>query len=393
MAVHHFMDTLPSPPRLWAVTIASLTFFQLAAGTEAILIRHDRDDAQYRAEPAHFPFLAEVAAAQGTLIAPDWIITSAHVAEGVSPVSGTVRIAGRELRVRRIVFHPTWIGDLPPGLAEPEWVDLAMIQLAAPLTDVIPAQLYTGDDEDGQEVMLVGRGQTGDGRTGPRLNDRKLRVATNIVSRTDHRLLYFAFDAPPDGTRLEGIGGPGDSGGPALMSKGDVVFVLGVCYRNDGQGNDDVAFRYGTSDVYVRLSTHLGWICRILSNAMGDTIWHSVADAGWPNGELGEAAEQYFSAFASGSRDRMIAYEMKWRAKESLRGLSAEIRAEKWLTQFRRWRTLVPVYWHQPTPSMLVILARSGGQWRSVRLEMQGPVPRRVREIVIARERETDIPG
>jgi hypothetical protein len=51
--------------------------------------------------------------------------------------------------------------------------------------------------------------------------DRRLRAATNRVEKADGPFLQFRFDAPedPNVTDLEGISGPGDSGGPAYIER------------------------------------------------------------------------------------------------------------------------------------------------------------------------------
>lgn len=358
----------------------------MAADASAILIRHDRDPQRYLADPVDYPFLAEVGVAHGTLIAPDWILTAAHVANGVSLVSGSVKVGGHARRVKRIIYHPSWIGDLPEGFAEPSWVDLALIQLAEPVVGVEPVRLYERQDEEGRELVFVGRGKTGDGRGGTLKEDHKLRFATNIIIKADEHHLHMRFDEPPGGLELEGVGGPGDSGGPALMRDGGERFVVGVCFRNDGQGNPDLEFRYGTCDIYVRVSTHLDWIRRAMASKSAGSEWHDLEPGAWAKGESGKAARAFFEAFNSIDRARLIAFENKWRDAEALRAMPSETRAEMWLRQAGKWKTLTPRRWLLVTPGRLVVLAQSGNQWRSVMFEMQGPPPHRVRDIRISRE-------
>lgn len=52
-----------------------------AAAPHAIVIRHDRADAQYRALAEKFPAVSSFGrAGAATLVAPQWVVTAAHVA-------------------------------------------------------------------------------------------------------------------------------------------------------------------------------------------------------------------------------------------------------------------------------------------------------------------------
>ena len=104
------------------VLLLLFTCWVAGSTAHAIVIRHDRPDSLYLELGRRLPPLARVGLAHGTLIATDWVLTAAHVAEGVSPLSGAIEIEGQEYPVSRIVLHPTWIGDLGPGMAEPEWI-------------------------------------------------------------------------------------------------------------------------------------------------------------------------------------------------------------------------------------------------------------------------------
>lgn len=78
------------------------------------------------------------------------------------------------------------------------------------------------------------------------------------MDSADAAWLYFSFDAPPAGTKLEGAPGPGYSGGPALIQKNGKVYVAGVSSAGyDGHAGPD---SYGAIDVFTRVSTHAAWI-------------------------------------------------------------------------------------------------------------------------------------
>jgi len=82
--------------------------------SQAIVIRHDRDDARYLELGARFDTVVGIGRAHGTLIRPDWVATAAHVADSISTVSGTVRVGDRDYPIARIVYDPSWVGDDVP---------------------------------------------------------------------------------------------------------------------------------------------------------------------------------------------------------------------------------------------------------------------------------------
>jgi len=160
---------------------------------------------------------------EGTLIAPLWVLTAAHV--GVEVEAGhALTIVGADYEVEATFVHPAW----DDGASD----DIALIKLKRPVAGVDPVGLYPHQDEVGGIVTVVGRGDFGTGETGPTGNDRRVRGATNKVDGANEGLLWWRFDAPGESTgnamRLEGISGPGDSGGPAFIDVDGSRYVVGV---------------------------------------------------------------------------------------------------------------------------------------------------------------------
>jgi secreted trypsin-like serine protease len=58
---------------------------------------------------------------------------------------------------------------------------------------------------------------------------------------------------------LEGVGGPGDSGGPAYIKTDEGLFVAGVSSYGE--------WLYGDFDHYARVSTHADWIEETMKEA------------------------------------------------------------------------------------------------------------------------------
>lgn len=237
------------------VASCALVWIALSAVPDAILIRHDRPDERYRQLGERFPAVSTFGrAGAATLVAPQWVLTAAHVAVGMRR-DATIMFGGEPYAVDRIVVHPGW-KEMGPK-------DLALVRLTKAVTGILPLAVHAQADEVGQPVIFVGNGGTGTGLTGPqRPEDGIKRGATNVVDAADADWLYFVFDAPPGGTDLEGISGPGDSGGPAILERGAVASVAGVSVFGEpgAQGRGT----YGAKEGYTRVSTHVAWIRSVL---------------------------------------------------------------------------------------------------------------------------------
>ncbi|MEM7416226.1 MAG: trypsin-like serine protease [Gemmatimonadota bacterium] len=241
----------------WIIVMLS-TF----AADDEIVRRHDRPDADYLELGAQFPAVAQLGGrmGDGTLIRADWVLTAAHVADGMlRRGSRSVVLGGESYEARDIYLHPDW-GQMGPH-------DVALIQLDRPVVGVAPMALYRGDGEAGEIAIILGHGRTGDGRTGPTGEDRRRRGATNRIETADDGLLVFVFDEGPDATELEGTPAGGDSGGPALLDVDGTYLIAGVSSMG-GPGRNGPA-TYGARDYFARVSTYLGWLDGTLA---GETV-------------------------------------------------------------------------------------------------------------------------
>lgn len=219
----------------------------------SIIRRHDQPDSLYRELGRSVSSLAHLNLpdGEGTLIAPRWILTAAHVGVEVKP-GHAVTVEGTDLPVDSVILHPDWV-DGPH--------DLALLRLATPVCGTRHARLYRGSAEPGRVVLLAGRGDRGTGLTGPRENDGQVRGATNRIDEASDRWLKFAFDPPGHDrtTPLEGVSGPGDSGGPAYFHGVEGEILVGV---SSGQSTRAAGGpgRYGVIEYYVRVSRYVVWI-------------------------------------------------------------------------------------------------------------------------------------
>ncbi|UCE03305.1 MAG: trypsin-like serine protease [Candidatus Latescibacterota bacterium] len=277
----------------------------------AIVVRHDADDADYVALGSRYPAGVSVLPdGSGALVAPRFVLTAAHVAHGVANRFPRVEIEGTEYEVERVFLHPDWMGR---GAH-----DLALLRLKRGAADVACAALYRQNDEVGRVITFVGRGDTGTGTTGPMSVDRKKRGATNRIDAADADWIYFTFDAGAEATALEGVSGPGDSGGPAFAEMDGVLYVLGVSvFSFNGKPG-----RYGTREAYTRVSTHADWIDSIVAGtseepgfAPGDAqqnpaergvVRRAPTDLELSDISGGNVIAGYLQAYNSASDERML---------------------------------------------------------------------------------------
>lgn len=247
-----------------------ISAFALTIPVPAIVMRHDRDERLFLELAQRFPSVVVVRRVAnrgdlgdaGTLVAPRWVLTAAHVAAALA-VGDAIDAAGRSYSIDRVIRHPEWQTNADFKF------DIALVRLAEPVNDIAPASIYEGADELGMQVTFVGRGGQGTGLTGPIAEDGRARAATNRVDAVDGSLLRFRFDAPgdPNVTDLEGVSGPGDSGGPAFIERAGRPFVIGVSSAQDSRPAGRQQGRYGVLEYYARVSSFAPWIRATMSGA------------------------------------------------------------------------------------------------------------------------------
>ena len=196
----------------------------------------------------------------GTLIDKSWVLTAGHVAEGMfSRANGELSVYfenGSEYKVEQVFLHPNY---QPMGK-----YDLALLRLESNVDEIEPIQIYEQNDELNQLIIIAGHG---DKRAADNswIKDGNLRAYTNIVDDVNNTHIIFDYNSPEnDPTKREGTSGPGDSGGPAFIRKGDILYLAGV--SSTGEPGINGPATYGAVEYFVRVSMFQDWIKETMQN-------------------------------------------------------------------------------------------------------------------------------
>jgi len=214
----------------------------LAAGLAAalpasgILIRSDREDAEYLELATRYPSSVELnvpGGGEGVLIAPRWVLTSAQRAKALRDTKPLprLRFGEDEHEIQSFFIHPQWTSGSD--------TDVALLLLRKGVRDVEPSALYRARDEDGKTVAIAGHASA----------DRKRRAAINTVDRVDARSLGLRVKPLDNASDLQGAATAGDIGGPAFVEAPAGIFVAGILSSIAGEWQ-----------TYARVSAFVPWI-------------------------------------------------------------------------------------------------------------------------------------
>ena len=242
-----------------------IALLAVAFPPHAILIRPDRDDAEYLELATRYPSSIPLGApdGEGTLIAPRWVLTAAHMAKALQELKTAPKlsIGNASHAIEAIFIHPDW--------TKGGHSDIALLLLSAAVQGVEPTPIHRAQDEGGRTVIVVGHGYTGKIGANPARADwdGKKRAAINTVDRVTPRILGLRIKGNDDASDLQGAAAPGDSGGPAFIETKEGIFLVGVGYATDDANADGIVGNIGDWELYARVSAFAEWIDRTMWEA------------------------------------------------------------------------------------------------------------------------------
>jgi Trypsin len=257
----------------------------LACAANMIIIRQDVPDAEYRAlalQPQFVPaarILVETGSGSGSgvLVAPQWVVTAAHVVTPFVPAQLKVQLGDGLYRVIRVVVHPQHA--LHNGFAKAPF-DQALLQLERP-SRIMPAEIDAQLPDTGVVATMVGYGVGG---VGARDSTGTLRAATNRIDQVGGNrgaiplganLLLMDFDVPghPEANvlgpvapePLEGMASGGDSGGGLFIQRNNRWVLTGTFAASSANVAAIVSRTFaGGTNIFVGIAANREWMQKVM---------------------------------------------------------------------------------------------------------------------------------
>lgn len=187
-----------------------------------------------------FAMVGQIDGGCAVLVAPEYIVTAAHVAHG-----DVFLLWGESYGISNTWFHPLY--------------DLAVLRLDRS-TGLAGYDLYRGSDELGQKIVVVGYGVSGVNYPQPELYPKgACRVGTNTIG--DLWGAGFAFNFQLG----EGSPAAGDSGAASFLFFGRPTPAIVGIHRTICDGDaDGICPELGDWAIDVRISAAADWIDSII---------------------------------------------------------------------------------------------------------------------------------
>lgn len=210
----------------------------------ALLIRPDRDDAEYLELATRYPSAVAIAAGvEGVLIAPRWVLTSAQSATLFlgTKARAPLKLGTKPNAIQATFIHPDW--------RQGSDADIALILLRDPVEGILATPIRPDRDEIEETVFLVGHGETGKLGAGARATDGRRRAAINTVDRVTETTLRLKLKPHDEASDLQGALTPSERGAPIFLERLGHLSIVGIYSGTDGEWQ-----------VFTRVSSYTQWV-------------------------------------------------------------------------------------------------------------------------------------
>ncbi|QVL33844.1 DUF4214 domain-containing protein [Telmatocola sphagniphila] len=177
----------------------------------------------------------------GTLIAPRFVLTAAHVIDGRDPSTLTFTVGGATYNVAKVFEYPEYD---PAEIGTNAANDIAVLELTKSVLNVAPSPINESVPAAGQLLTLVGFGARDGDAFGV-----KHKGTTPIGNVTSTLLTWTYQNNQQDDTVV------GDSGSPEFVLKNGVYYIAGIT-----SGGTQTNSSFGDNEYNTRVDVYASWI-------------------------------------------------------------------------------------------------------------------------------------
>jgi len=249
--------------------LAALAALALPLSAPALLIRADREDAEYVEMATKYTSAVSIdvpGGGEGVLIDKRWVLTSARVGVALKSMKAppAIRFGTRDVKIQAVYVHPAWRPDSNSA-------DLALIYLARN-AGIDATEVYRKDDEAGFTVVIAAHGDTAKIGERSARQDHKARAGINTIDRLSPRVFAMELKGPETASDLQAAFTASETGCPAYyQAESKELFVVGIA-SSSRDANSNGTVDIGDSQIFVRVSAYARWIDETIQQAYKDEV-------------------------------------------------------------------------------------------------------------------------